>query len=93
MNGRSSLRLHSFLLPCTNIHTRLLELQEDDSKAGREATIQLPPKDVAMTFAVETINYPYPVGLHQPRRYGKNEDVSLDEYCPEYKLCIKYGDK
>lgn len=45
--------------------------------------------EVARTFAVETIDYPHPLGVHQVHRWLKESEhqLSLDTWCPEYKLC------
>lgn len=69
------------------------ELQEEEKGNGiqpeEEGSINLPSMEVARTFAVETIDYPHPLGVHQVHRWLKAEEhmVSLDEWCPEYKLC------
>jgi hypothetical protein len=72
---------------------RLKELQTDEHENGiepeAEGAINLPSLEVARTFAVETIDYPHPLGVHQVHRWLKEEEqqLSLDEWCPEYKLC------
>ena len=67
-----------------------MELQTNDSAVGLNDTISLPTYDIAKKFAVETIDYPYPVGVHQARRFPKVEEVNLDDFCPEYKLASQY---
>ncbi len=43
---------------------RMKELQERDEGAGVvENTIKLPSMEIARTFAVESIDYPHPLGL------------------------------
>lgn len=42
---------------------RLTELMEEDENEGREASIKLPSMKIARTFAVETLDYPTPVGF------------------------------
>jgi len=49
--------------------------------------IVLPSMDIARTFAVKTIDYPHPLDVHQVHRHIENKYLSLDEWCPEYKLC------
>jgi len=72
---------------------RMTELQEQEIAKGvqqdEEGSISLPSMEVARTFAVETIDYPNPLGVHQVHRWLKESDhiLSLDEWCPEYKLC------
>lgn len=72
---------------------RLRELQTEESEADipptADGAINLPSMEVARTFAVETIDYPHPLGVHQVHRWLKEEDqmLSLDDWCPEYKLC------
>ncbi len=39
------------------------ELAERDEQEGREDGIKLPSMEIARTFAVETIDYPTPLGL------------------------------
>ena len=69
----------------------MAELAEEDKKEGRnpgdEGAIWLPSMEVARTFAVETIDYPHPLGVHQVGRWLKEQMYSLDEWCPEWKLC------
>jgi len=71
----------------------MLELQEEEIAAGVAiddvGAINLPSMEIARTFAVETIDYPNPLGVHQVHRWLKAADhtLSLDEWCPEYKLC------
>ncbi len=51
---------------------------------------KFPPEDVAKTFAVETIDYDWPLGYHQVQRYygGKADRMAhIDKWCPEHRLC------
>ena len=66
-----------------------LQQQQLDAggKVGEPGVVNLPSMEIARTFAVETIDYPHPLGVHQVHRYIQNEALSLDEWCPEYKLC------
>jgi hypothetical protein len=51
---------------------------------------KFPPEDVARTFAVETIDYDWPLGYHQVQRYyGGNAErmAHIDTWCPEHHLC------
>lgn len=70
---------------------RLTELQAEDQQIGREVgdedAINLPAMEIARTFSVETIDYPHPLGVHQVHRWLKDQILSLDTWCPEYKLC------
>jgi len=74
---------------------RLNELQAEEKQQGiepdEEGAINLPSMEIARTFAVETIDYPHPLGVHQVNRWLKEEEhmLSLDEWCPEWKLCSK----
>ncbi|KAF4630409.1 hypothetical protein G7Y89_g7730 [Cudoniella acicularis] len=74
-------------------YNRLVKLQRTESSEGiepeAEGAINLPSMEVARTFSVETIDYPHPLGVHQVHRWLKTQMVSLDEWCPEYKLCSK----
>jgi hypothetical protein len=67
------------------------ELQKEEEAEGKvpedEAAINLPSMEIARTFSVETIDYPHPLGVHQVHRWTKDQMLSLDEWCPEYKLC------
>ena len=69
---------------------RMTELQAEEASQGIEhdddGAINLPTMEVARTFAVETIDFPDPLGVHQVHRWLKDQMVSLDEWCPEYKL-------
>ncbi|PQE07194.1 hypothetical protein CJF31_00004862 [Rutstroemia sp. NJR-2017a BVV2] len=67
-------------------YAKLKELQEQEIEEGIENGINLPSMEIARTFAVETIDHPYPLGLHQPTRFIHSHMVSLDEWCPEYKM-------
>jgi hypothetical protein len=51
-----------------------------------EGTIKLPTFERAREFSVEAVDYPTPVGVHQARRYPKEEKLKLEDYCPEFKL-------
>jgi hypothetical protein len=42
---------------------RTRELKEKDEEMGIEGSIKLPSMEIARTFAVETIDYPNPLGL------------------------------
>jgi len=70
---------------------RFKELQDREKEEGvnpeDEGTIHLPSLEVARTFSVETIDYPHPLGVHQVHRWLDEQMLSLDEWCPEYKLC------
>ncbi|KAH8594767.1 hypothetical protein B0O99DRAFT_469787, partial [Bisporella sp. PMI_857] len=75
---------------------RMKEIQQKESAAGilktEEGAINLPSMEIARTFAVESIDYPHPLGLHQPGRWLKKQSdmmLRLDDWCPEYKLCSK----
>ncbi|KAL3425472.1 hypothetical protein PVAG01_02263 [Phlyctema vagabunda] len=72
-------------------YNRLLILQQRDEEAGIDPTdegaINLPTMEVARTFSVETIDFPHPLGVHQVHRWMGEGMVSLDDWCPEYKLC------
>lgn len=67
------------------------ELQDEENSEGiepsDEGAINLPSMEVARTFSVETIDYPHPLGVHQVHRWPKEQMLTLDEWCPEYKLC------
>jgi hypothetical protein len=73
------------------LHDRMKDMQKEEEKEGiqpeEEGAINLPSMEVARTFSVETIDYPHPLGVHQVHRWLKEQMVSLDEWCPEYKLC------
>jgi len=62
---------------------RLAELQ------GRGEKILLPSMEVARTFSVETIDFPHPLGVHQVHRWIGDGTVSMEDWCPEYKLCTE----
>ncbi|PMD43408.1 hypothetical protein L207DRAFT_542677 [Hyaloscypha variabilis F] len=72
---------------------RMTTIQKEEEKEGiqpeEEGAINLPSMEVARTFSVETIDYPHPLGVHQVHRWLKEQMLSLDEWCPEYKLCSK----
>jgi cell division protein FtsB len=76
---------------------RMIELQKEEEKEGiqpeEEGAINLPTMEVARTFSVETIDYPHPLGVHQVHRWLKEQMLSLDQWCPEYKLCSEGGIK
>jgi len=70
-------------------YARMLELKNGnyDDEDTPPPRIVLPSMEVARTFAVETIDYPHPLGVHQVLRHIENKYLSMDEWCPEYKLC------
>jgi len=70
-------------------YARMLELKNANynDEDTPPPTIVLPSMEVARSFAVETIDYPHPLGVHQVLRYIENKYLSMDEWCPEYKLC------
>ncbi|KAK6582859.1 hypothetical protein PZA11_005267 [Diplocarpon coronariae] len=72
-------------------YNRMNELRAEEEEAGidpkSEGAINLPTMEVARTFSVETIDYPHPLGVHQVHRWLGEQMVSLDDWCPEYKLC------
>ncbi|TVY87605.1 hypothetical protein LAWI1_G008751 [Lachnellula willkommii] len=56
----------------------------------------LPSKEVASTFAVETVWYDTPLGYHQVERWNANRMDKVAQWCPEYKmattdLLVKHG--
>lgn len=63
------------------------EEQEEEIAPTTPGAVNLPSMEVARTFSVETIDYPHPLGVHQVHRWLKEQMLSLDEWCPEYKLC------
>lgn len=69
----------------------MLELQESDEYEGLEPTaegaINLPSPEVARTFSAETIDYPHPLGVHSVHKWPEDQMSTLEEWCPEYKLC------
>ncbi|CZR51562.1 uncharacterized protein PAC_01439 [Phialocephala subalpina] len=67
---------------------RFNDLMNKDVEETGDSKIKLPSMEIARTFAVETIDYPSPLGLHQPTRWfpADRRMTSLDEWCPEYKL-------
>ncbi|KAG9237061.1 hypothetical protein BJ875DRAFT_184650 [Amylocarpus encephaloides] len=68
---------------------RMRDLEDREVEEGITDGINLPPVEIARTFAVETIDYPHPLGLHQPNRFLSEHMVSLDEWCPEYRLATE----
>ncbi len=78
-------------MPDLTLKDRMKERQEEEKEQGikpeEEGAINLPTMEVARTFSVETIDYPHPMGVHQVHRWLKTQMQSLDEWCPEYKLC------
>jgi hypothetical protein len=67
------------------------DLEAIDEESGispdDEGAINLPSMEIARTFSVETIDFPHPLGVHQVHRWLKDQILSLDTWCPEYKLC------
>lgn len=47
----------------------------------------LPMYHVAMNFAVETIDYDFPLGYHQVDRWQKKNIKHIEDWCPEVRLC------
>lgn len=46
----------------------------------------LPSKEVASTFAVETVWYDTPLGYHQVERWNSDRMDQVARWCPEYKM-------
>ncbi|RDW88474.1 hypothetical protein BP6252_00506 [Coleophoma cylindrospora] len=67
-------------------HGRLLELQAEDMNLTSTSNIHIPDLNTGKMFAVETQDYPTPVGVHQARRFPKEETIPLELYCPEFRL-------
>lgn len=61
--------------------------EEEGGPPEGYAPIKIPSLEVARTFSVETIDFPHPLGVHQVHRWLSEHMVSMDEWCPEYKLC------
>lgn len=59
-----------------------------EAKARVGKGVNLPGPDIAMTFAVETIDYETPLGYHQPARWQADNMAQIEEYCPEVKMLI-----
>ncbi|TVY48000.1 hypothetical protein LOCC1_G001687 [Lachnellula occidentalis] len=72
-------------------YNRFKELQERDEAEGiqpeEDGAINLPSVEVARTFSVKTIDYPHPMGVHQIHKWKEDQVSTLNEWCPEYKLC------
>jgi hypothetical protein len=49
--------------------------------------IRLPSMEVARTFSVGAIDYPHPLGVHQVHRWQEDKLATLEEWCPEFRLC------
>lgn len=47
---------------------------------------RLPTKEVAATFAVETVWYDRPLGYHQVERWNADKMEQVAAWCPEYKM-------
>jgi hypothetical protein len=45
------------------MHCRILDLQKREQEGGIEDGIKVPSMEIARTFAVETIDFPNPLGL------------------------------
>ena len=48
--------------------------------------VRLPTKEVAASFAVETVWYDTPLGYHQVERWNSAKMDQVAEWCPEYKM-------
>jgi Protein of unknown function (DUF5672) len=65
-------------------HKKMLALSP---KPNGKPGANLPPVDVAKTFAVETIYYDRPLGYHQVTRWQNGNIEEIAKWCPEYSLC------
>lgn len=58
----------------------------------RELGANLPPREIAMQFSVESVYYPTPLGIHQATRYLDSPEEAahiyslMNEWCPEMHL-------
>lgn len=55
----------------------MVELRDADEENGIEDGIRLPSMEIARTFAVETINYPSPLGLQYVLRRSPFRSILL----------------
>lgn len=49
---------------------------------------EMPPEEVAKTFAVETVYYETPLGYHQPQRWQADRMGDIGDWCPEVKMLV-----
>ncbi|KAI9744099.1 MAG: hypothetical protein M1818_002251 [Claussenomyces sp. TS43310] len=69
---------------------KMKELPERLSPSGNGVMVpgaNLPPEEIAMKFAVETIIYDWPLGYHQPGRYQPTNMEQIEKWCPEVRMC------
>jgi hypothetical protein len=62
----------------------------------KEVGARFASKEVAATFAVETVWYDRPLGYHQVERWNAGRMAQVAEWCPEYQmattdLIVKHG--
>ncbi|CZS93694.1 hypothetical protein WAI453_001172 [Rhynchosporium graminicola] len=70
---------------------RMADIQAEEAVEGiepkDEGAINLPTVEITRTFSVESIDYPHPLGVRRVHRWLDDQKASLEEWCPEYKLC------
>ncbi|KAB5551415.1 hypothetical protein GE09DRAFT_1174348 [Coniochaeta sp. 2T2.1] len=62
--------------------------KEAKARADKGQGVNLPEVDVAKQFAVETIDYPRPLGYHQPERWRKDQMKEIEAWCPEVRMLL-----
>lgn len=67
------------------LEIRQREIDEPWRRPENVSEIRIPDMEVARMFSVESIDFPHPLGVHQVGRFL--DAKSLDDWCPEYKLC------
>lgn len=100
MNGGFSLRNREMILkvidsflPFSDPDNDIFEHEDQFfARRMRELGANLPPREVAMQFSVESVYYPTPLGVHQATRYlDSPADASRihslqNDWCPEMHL-------
>jgi len=98
-NGGLSLRRKSKLLETISkcpidrhwLEDKWFALCFDYLAEQQNFTINLPPRDVSMTFAVETLYWPYPFAVHKPWPHLPwHEMKKLLEFCPDIQSAMDW---
>lgn len=85
----ASLQLRHELTSSRLHEIREREIKEPWKRPENATEIRIPDVTVARMFSVESIDFPHPLGVHQVGRFlhPGQQMKSLDDWCPEYKLC------
>lgn len=92
-NRETTLKVIESFLPFSHLDNDIFEFEDQFFvRRIREIGGNLPTREVAMQFSVESVYYPTPLGIHQAERYLDQPDevehirALKNDWCPEMHL-------